>query len=229
MLRFYFNICFLLSFLPIFSQEKIDFDAIDSLYREDQFYINFTYNIIRGQSSGISQNSLSSGVNVGFLRDFPINKNRTFAIAPGIGFSFNNYKQNLIIDDLDNKIGYNLTKDSESYDRNKLAMYFVDLPIEFRWRTSTFESHKFWRIYAGLKMSYLLYSFSNYSSSNRSFSIDNNPDINKLQYGVYLSSGYNSGNFYVYYGLNNMFKNGSLEGSTLQMRTLNLGLMFYIL
>jgi hypothetical protein len=229
MFRFVFNICLLLSFLNVFSQEKIDFDAVDSLYREDQFYINFTYNIIRDQSSGISQNSLSSGVNAGFLRDFPINKKRTFAIAPGLGFSFNNYKQNLIIDDLDNKIGYSLTKDTEQYDRNKLAMYFVDLPIEFRWRTSTYESHKFWRIYAGFKMSYLLYSYSNYASNNRNFSIDNNPDINKFQYGAYISSGWNSWNFYMYYGLNNVFKNGSLNDSPLQVKTLNLGLMFYIL
>ena len=67
-----------------FSQEELDFSAVDSLYREDQFYFGITYNVLNDRPINVSQNSFSTGLNFGFLRDFPINKKRTFAIAPGL-------------------------------------------------------------------------------------------------------------------------------------------------
>jgi Outer membrane protein beta-barrel domain len=228
-MRLNFQILFLLTFSSLFSQEKPDFAAVDSLYREDQFYFNISYNILRNRPSTISQNSLSSGINFGFLRDFPINKLRTLAVAPGLGLSFNNYKQNLIIEEKNSGISYSVIPSESPYDKNKLGLYFVDVPIEFRWRTSTFESHKFWRIYGGVKLSYLLYSRSRYISEGKDFKIDNNSDLNKFQYGVYMAAGYNTVNFYVYYGLQDLFKEASLSNSSVDMRTLNLGLMFYIL
>lgn len=228
-MRFLFKSIIFLTFLNSFSQEIPNFSEIDSLYREDQFYLNLTYNILRDKSVGISQNSLSSGVNFGFLRDFPINKSRTVSFAPGLGLSFNNYKQNLIIQDNNTSFQYNLIEPNFPYSKNKLTMYFVDLPIEFRWRTSTYESHKFWRIYTGVKFSYLLNSSSKFISPNQNYKVFNNPDINKFQYGVYLTSGWNSWNIYAYYGLQNIFKNGTLNNQSLKLNTLNIGLMFYIL
>lgn len=215
--------------LNVFSQEEPNFSAIDSLYREDQFYFGVTYNVLNIKPIGISQNSFSTGLNLGFLRDFPINKNRTFAVAPGLGFSYNNYKENLVVDNLDGNINYSIIPSGLSYDKNKLALYFVDLPIEFRWRTSTFESHKFWRVYTGFKLSYLLLSQSRYADANQSFKINNNSDINKIHYGTYVSVGYNSWNLYAYYGLRNMFKKGNLNGTPIELNTLNIGLMFYVL
>ncbi|AGN89432.1 hypothetical protein [Flavobacterium phage 6H] len=81
-----FNVVLLLFCLNVFSQEELNFSAIDSLYREDQFYFGVTYNILNLKPIDVSQNSFSTGLNLGFLRDFPINKMRTFAVAPGFGF-----------------------------------------------------------------------------------------------------------------------------------------------
>ena len=224
------KIVFLLSFVNVFAQQEIpDFDAVDSLYREDQFYFGVTYNILSTKPKDVSQNSFSTGLNAGFLRDFPLNKKRTFAIAPGIGFSFKNYKQNLVIQELDGTMQYSTIPAGEPFDKNKLAMYFVEAPIEVRWRTSTFESHKFWRIYTGFKMSYLLMSQSRYKASGIDYKVSNNPDIAKFQYGTYVAAGWNQWNFYAYYGFDNMFKNGTLNGDPIKMHTLNFGLMFYIL
>jgi hypothetical protein len=47
-----------------------------------------------------------------------------------------------------------------TYNKNKFSQLSIDVPLEFRWRTSTYASHKFWRIYGGLKLSYLLYDNS---------------------------------------------------------------------
>ena len=224
-----FKIILLFSCLNAFSQEEPNFSAIDSLYREDQFYFGVTYNVLNLKPIGVSQNSFSTGLNIGFLRDFPINKKRTFSIAPGLGFSYNNYKENLVVDNLGGTTNYSTIPSGTNYNKNKLALYLVDVPIEFRWRTSTFESHKFWRVYTGFKFSYLLLSQSRFIDANKSFKINNNPDINKIHYGTYISAGYNSWNLYAYYGLNNMFKKGNINGKPVELSTLNVGLMFYVL
>lgn len=229
-MKSFFSIILFLSFYNAFSQEVPDFEAVDSLYREDQFYFVTTYNAIQNAPKAISQNSYSAGFGVGFLRDFPVNKLRTFAVAPGLGLSYNNYKQNLLISERDGERSYSAIDGGIDYKKNKFAIYSIDVPIELRWRTSTFESHKFWRIYAGVKLSYNFLNQSRYIGPNESFKINNNPDFNKFSYGVYLTTGFNTWNFYGYYGLQDIFKDVSFNSQEpLKMRSLNLGLMFYIL
>ena len=218
-----------LSLCTSYSQEIPNFTEVDSLYREDQFYIGLTYNILANRPNGVSQNSFSSGVHFGILRDFPINKNRTFAIAPGIGFSFNNYKQNLIIQKNNNLISYAIPSSTINLDKNNLALYFIDVPIEIRWRNSTPQSHIFWRVYTGLKFSYLVLNQSKAVTQNQTFRVNNNPDFNKFQYGAYIAAGRNTWNFYGYYGFQNVFKNGNINGESIKMNVVNIGLMFYIL
>ncbi|HSN47936.1 MAG TPA: porin family protein, partial [Flavobacterium sp.] len=175
---------------------------IDSLYREDQFYFNFTINTLRNKPDGLTEDKFSSGFSAGFLRDFPINKKRTVAIAPGLGFTFNNYNQNLAITQSNNIPVYTIIDPTTEYNKNKFTQFLVDVPIELRWRTSTYESHKFWRIYGGLKLSYLIYDKSVYEDPLGKIIVTRNKDFNKFQYGTYLSAGYNTINVYAYYGLN---------------------------
>jgi hypothetical protein len=227
-MRKLFSFVLLLVGFTSYSQSVPDFEAIDSLYREDQFYFSTTYNIFSKKPFGVSQNSFSVGLTAGFLRDFPLNKNRTVAIAPGLGFSYNNYKQNLVISEIANTRNYSLIAADVALDKNKLSFLSVDVPLEIRWRTSTFDSHKFWRIYSGLKASYVLLSRSKYIADNGNYTVVNNPDINKFQYGVYISAGYNTWNLYTYYGLNSLFNKDILSPNG-NFKTLNIGLMFYIL
>lgn len=231
---------FLLIFaLPIFSQtdstalaqprQTPDFEALDSLYREDQFYFSFTYNILTNTPKKMSQNKFSAGLSIGFLRDFPVNEERTVAIAAGLGYALHNYNYNLIVNNQGVIPEYEIISDSTYYEKNKLSLNYIDLPIEFRWRTSTMQSHKFWRIYTGVKFSYLFYSRAKFVGDGGKILVKNTDDLNKFRYGVYLAAGYNTWNLNIYYGLNPIFKRGSVNGSSLDMSTLNIGLMFYIL
>jgi hypothetical protein len=208
-----------------------DFDAVDSLYREDQFYVGFTYNILQQRPEGVRQNKFSAGFYAGMLRDMPINDSRTVSIAAGLGYSLQNYSYNLIIaGDADNPSYSIINEQQNFYNKNKLSLHFVELPVEFRWRTSTPESHRFWRVYTGLKFSYLFHSRSVYEGEPQNALVKQNADLNQLRYGLYLSTGYNTWNFYIYYGLNPLFKkDAQLDGKPLDMKTLNMGLMFYIL
>ncbi|WP_144891184.1 porin family protein [Flavobacterium tiangeerense] len=202
---------------------------VDSLYREDQFYFALSYNSLVNRPAGVSQNKFSSGVSLGFLRDMPINANRTWAVATGLGFTYNNFNQNLIVNEQNSVVNYQLIPADVRVDKNKFSQLSVDVPIELRWRTSTYESHKFWRIYTGLKFSYLLYDRSLFNGSPERIIVQNNSDFNALQYGVYLATGYNTVNLYMYYGLNPLFQKATLNGASVNMRAFNLGIIFYIL
>ncbi len=227
--------CFLYIFvLPVFSQEKTSTDdapkiKVDSLYREDQFYFGFTLNTLQNKPVGLNQDKFSSGFSAGFLRDFPINKKRTSAIAPGLGFSYNNYNQNLKIEESNQIITYTIIGSDTSYKTNRFSQFLVEAPIEFRWRTSTYESHKFWRIYGGFKLSYLLFDKSVYEDELRKIVVTNNKDFNKFLYGAYLSAGYNSINVYAYYGLNSLFQSAKTNTESIDMNSFTVGIMFYIL
>lgn len=222
---------FLLFFaaFPTFAQETPNFEAVDSLYREDQFYFGFTYNILQKRPADLKQNKFSSGIAAGFLRDMPFNKSRTWSVAAGVGYSINNFNMNLAITEEGGERVYTLINPAVAYDKNKLILHYIDVPVELRWRTSTPDSHKFWRIYTGVKFSYLVLDRYKFEDSGIKFANSSNPDLNKIQYGAYLAIGYNTWNLNVYYGLNPIFKSAKLEGKPIDVHTLNIGLMFYIL
>ncbi|MBP8157101.1 MAG: PorT family protein [Flavobacterium sp.] len=215
-----------------FAQEvEKDFDAPDSLYREDQFYFNITYNTLQKRPDGLKQKKLSPGLTVGFLRDMPLNKKRTVSIAAGLGYSLSIYNQNLGIIDVDGVTTFNILDSEEiTFSKNKLSLHCVDLPVEFRWRNSTPDSHKFWRVHLGLKLSYLLYDQYKFESSLENINQTNLETLNDLHYGIYLTTGWNTWNIYAYYGLNPLFKSSAkINGQSIDMNTANFGFMFYIL
>ena len=212
-----------------FSQEKEERTIpVDSLFREDQFYFSITYNLLRNAPSGYSQYSFSSGVTLGFLRDMPITKDRKWAIGLGLGYSYNDIKHNLKIA-IDATSGQNSYSIDNTYNKSKLRLHYVELPLEIRWRNASYESHKFWRIYTGFKVSYLFASKSIFESNTESYGIRNSNELTKIQYGPYLSVGYNTINMYAYYGLKSNFDNVKIEGKDLGLNSFNVGFIFYIL
>ena len=232
-MRLFFSCLFLVSFFNVFSQEEKPeikpVVKIDSLYREDQFYISVAYNLLADSPAGLKRDKFSAGISAGFLRDMPINKKRTMAIAAGFGLTYQNYFQNLNISKNADGLVY-AVNDYNEFVSNRFRQYLVDVPIEFRWRNSTYESYKFWRIYTGLKFSYVLSSRSILDDGENTYKINNNPDLNRFQYGAYISAGYNTWNIYFYYGLNPLFNDvKTLSGEEVKMKTMNLGLIFYIL
>lgn len=233
MVRLFLGCFVFLSFLNSYSQENtFSIDTldvkIDSLYREDQFYAGFNYNSIVRKPSGMSQQKISFGFSAGFLRDMPINKKRTFAIATGIGFLFNNYLQDMAITGSSQNPVYEVIE--TDFDKNRFEQFRVELPIEFRWRNSTPQEFQFFRIYGGFKVSYLLADKSVFDDGNDKIVIKNNKDFEDFLYGVYLSMGYSAFNLQVYYNINSIFKSSAqIDSVPITMNALSIGLVFYIL
>jgi hypothetical protein len=217
---------FILFTIVAVSQEEKS-TVVDSLYREDQMYATFSLNLIQNRPAGFSKHSLSSGLSVGFLRDMPFNKKRTWAIAAGFGYSYNNLKNNIKVDNsTTNDINYTI---DNTFDKNKLVLHQLELPIEIRWRNSTHDSHKFWRIYSGFKISYLFADKSFFNSPIEDIIVRNNNDLSKIKYATYLAVGNNTGNIYVQYSLSPIFKDVQLNDKKLEISSLNIGFVFYIL
>ncbi|WP_037318896.1 porin family protein [Salegentibacter sp. Hel_I_6] len=204
--------------------------VIDSLYREDQFYVGFTFNLIGNKPESISQSGFSGGLHAGFTRDFPLNKRRNIAIAAGLGWSLNSYSHNLFIgeDEGGESIFRNLTRDLD-YNTNRFTMQLVEAPLEFRWRTSTAETYKFWRIYTGLKFGYVYHFRSNFVQPDNQVVQTDVPDLDRFRLGATFTFGYNTFNFHFYYSLNSLFPDVNLNGETLDISVFRVGLMFYIL
>jgi len=216
----------------LFAQNVIlDTTFVDDKYREDQFYISVTYNLLGKKPEGISQNGFSSGFHLGFIRDMPVNRNRNIAIGLGFGVSTNSYNQTLLISKTNQTIEYSvLNKDATSFSKNKFTTYQLEVPLELRWRTSTATDYNFWRLYTGFKLSYLIYNSSKFKSSEGDILLSNINDFNTFQYGLILSAGYSNVNVHFYYALNDIFKNSaSLNGNHIGMNVIKIGLIYYIL
>lgn len=211
--------------------QEEDVKVLDEKYREDQFYFGVTYNLLRQMPSDMAQNGFSGGFHFGFIRDMPINKKRNLSVGIGLGYSANSVNQNLLIsEDTQGDLQYNLLENG-SFSKNKFSQHLIELPLEFRWRNSTPESYKFFRVYAGFKVGYVFASSSKFKSSDATdFKLRGLGDFNAFQYGFSLAVGYDKFNAYVYYALNSIFKNDAkLVNETLDISMVKIGLILYIL
>ena len=214
-------------FVAVYAQTNKVVES-DSLYREDQIYIGVTYNALVNLPNGASQNSFSTGFHLGLIRDFPINKQRDVAIGFGFGYSINTFNQNIRIS-ATSPPTYTILKGID-YSKNNFSQHLLEAPLEFRWRTSNAETYKFWRVYTGVKVGYLLVSKSVYKGKTENETHRGLAGLNTWQYGLTLSVGYNTWNGYVYYGLNPIFdSNASTSTQSIEMNALKIGLIFYLL
>lgn len=227
---FYF-VFSLLTFTGI-AQDSISKIQEDLKYREDQFYVGITYNLLSSIPNGVHPEGLSGGFYFGFLRDMPINKNRNLAIAIGAGMTFDQYSHNLFIDqDSDGETTFTILEDNIVFSSNRFKTAIVEIPVEIRWRGSTPTTYKFWRAYAGLKVGYAFWHNATYKGSTGTISHSDISEFDKLSLGTTLSLGYNKFNFFLYYSINPFFKDEAItnDGQQVDFKTIKLGLIFYIL
>jgi len=208
------------------------YDANDlkgTKYVEDQFYIAAGYNFLLDKPDIVVQRSLSYNLQAGFIKDLPLNARRNFALGIGLGYGVNSYYTNVEAQETAEGVVYALSN-REGFRRSNIETHALELPFELRWRTSTATEYKFWRVYAGFKLAYAFVKRSKIVSDGFVNGFDNS-DIQNLQYGLMLNFGFNTWNIHAYYALNPLLEdNVSLSnGTPFEMRTLRVGLIFYIL
>ena len=232
MLKFSNFIVFLLFFISSYAQ----LENLDDNYREDQIYFGVFYNSLINGPSDFNQNKFSSSISLGFIRDIPLNKERNFGLGLGLGLSTSSYHNNLNISVDSNNLEYLTIQDSDTFNKNRWALNEIEFPFEIRWRTSTLENYKFWRIYFGIKTSYIFSSKSVYeSNANEVSGLIRNEKIrdlpfNKFQTGFTLNAGNNTWNLGLYLGLQPLFRDNFVENNQMikNIKQFKVGLVFYI-
>ena len=224
-MRFLVSLLLLISFFISFSQKN----NVDNKYLEDQFYLGLYYSTLTSSPENFNQNKFSSTLNFGFIRDFPFNKQRNFGIGAGVGLSFSSSNSNLKLSDLNSSVSGEIVN-GEDFTKNKWNTTKIEFPFEVRWRTSTPTSYKFWRVYFGVKTSYLLKSKYKYESLNSNYTLENLP-FRKTQSGITVNAGNNTWNLGLYMGLNPIFNKefGQNNPNLKDLKEFKLGLVFYIL
>ena len=226
MLRLVNLICVLLFSILCYSQ----INEVDDKYREDQIYFGVFYNSLINSPTDFNQNKFSSSVNLGFIRDIPLNKSRNFGLGLGLGYSNSSFHNNLKFSNANNQLDAKIVSNLDSFTKNKWVLNELELPFEIRWRTSTSENYKFWRIYFGLKTSYIISSKVKYESPSNNQTIRDLP-FNNFQSGFTLNAGNNTWNLGVYLGLKPLFDEEFAKNhiNIKNIKQFKVGLIFYIL
>ncbi|MBT6009117.1 MAG: outer membrane beta-barrel protein, partial [Rhodobacterales bacterium] len=146
-----------------------------------------------------------------------------------VGLSFSSSNSNLKLSDLNSSVSGEIVN-GEDFTKNKWNTTKIEFPFEFRWRTSTPTIYKFWRVYFGVKTSYLLKSKYKYESLNSNYTLENLP-FRKTQSGITVNAGNNTWNLGLYMGLNPIFNKefGQNNPNLKDLKEFKLGLVFYIL
>ena len=220
--------------LPFLGTGQIELDdliqskEVDSLYREDQFYIGITYNLLLNTPPGVRSRGLSGGIQGGFLRDMPINKRRNVAIAVGLGLAYDQFGQNFFVGEYtEGNTILRILYDTVDFTQNRFWMATVELPIEFRWRTSTPTDFRFWRVYTGMKVGYTYWYKATFKQPGNIVNQTKIPEFNPLRLSATLGFGYNTFNFYASYNFNPFFKDAFTEdGQKVNYNGIKVGLCF---
>ncbi len=205
-------------------------DSINSSkYLEDQIYLGFSIATLINTPDGVTQNGLSNSFELGFIKDIPISDKGDFAIGIGLGYGRTTYFQNIKITEVDNVTQFEILK-GVNFKNNKFSMHAIDVPLEIRWRSSTIDKYKFWRVYVGGKLSYVVASNAKFREPGNTIKVKSISEINKLQYALKLAVGHGTWNFNFYYGLTDLLSNANLNKTTpIKLRDFRIGLIFYIL
>ena len=127
MLRLVNLICIFLFSILCYSQ----INEVDDKYREDQIYFGVFYNSLINSPTDFNQNKFSSSINLGFIRDIPLNKSRNFGIGLGLGYSNSSFHNNLKFSNSNNQLEAKIISDLDSFTKNKWVLNELELPFIF--------------------------------------------------------------------------------------------------
>lgn len=217
-----FSLVLLLWVCFVSAQTKDSFN-----YREDQFFINLNLSLQSDDIGGFKQNGFSRSISLGFLRDYPVSKSGTKAIAVGMGYGFFRLVNNIDVDQVQNGYIYEVPEVQRAL-RNVFSYHQIQLPVELRLRTSTIEDYAFWRVYLGYRLSYQFGAQYNPFFGSK-FSLKD--QLNDLQHSIGISLGFNTWNLHFNYSLTPLLKEDirTINNRRLKLFPLQMGLIFYLL
>ncbi|WMJ75412.1 outer membrane beta-barrel protein [Cytophagaceae bacterium ABcell3] len=147
-------------------------------------------------------------------------------LNPGIGLAFDNYffEDNVRLETLgDEVVAYEEDIEGITYRRSKLNANYIDIPVEIRFKSSTI-NRKAFKLGLGVKAGVMFDAKTKfvYSTEDRRIREQqkHHHHVNRFRFGLTGRIGYGKLLFYGYYGLNNLFRDGTAP----EMRPVMFGL-----
>ena len=196
-----------------------DFTKPDKLKKEDFCVIEAYTDLWQNTPSVLKTKTLNRGYNIYFSNDNPLGKSN-FSVSYGIGVSAHNMYSNCMpFEVLDTagiatgKTDFLAIPDNIKYKKNKLTLFYADIPVEFRFRTKNAKAN--FKFAVGFKAGYLLQSHTKYEgdrldniTGDIKYKVFDIPNIEKLRYGITARIGYGRYNVSGYYALTTLFNKG---------------------
>lgn len=158
---------------------------------------------------GLQTKWYSRGFNLSFYWDFQIKKS-FFSIAPGLGVSQTNvYHRSVMTDTSAAGIQFTPIANPDNIKTNKLTMTYIEIPIEFRFRTKPDRLDNQWKFVVGFKAGIRVDGYTKVTTKSPKHTIIEKPypDLNLWRCGPTVRIGYSSFNLTAYYGVLGIFKN----------------------
>lgn len=197
----------------------------EKLRKYDRLILDVVYNDWSGEESLFESPWNSLGFNVSFLFDKVISSKNTFSIGYGLAFShYNNKTQKDFVRNFDQG-----STSLEDFDpaveiiRNKYTANYIELPLEFRFRT---KGRKHFKFLIGGKIGYQLNSFTKQLTEQGGFILKTRnysfPDNQRLRYGATVRIGIRNYALFASYYFSSLFK----DNESIELYPFSLGISF---
>ena len=177
----------------------------------DRFIIDICYNDWVGNKNGTSTNWYSIGYNMNLMFDVPFNRKSTSSLGIGISYSHVNLMHNGVLrinDSLGTTTLEPLLDTDPSRRMNKFVANYLEIPVEFRFRSPGYKHFKF---HLGFKAGVRISSFDRWKEGSNLYKEFNHPDIARFRYGATVRIGIRNWSIYGAYFFSDLFNN---SGST---------------
>lgn len=200
----------------------VNFDDDDP--SRDRIIMNLHWDGWMGAPDSLNIKGLSSGIGFHFYYDIPLGPDRlsdNISFAIGAGFNWSNYYNNSqFLYDTATNVTYTVkfTEDVQ-FKKNKLVINYVEVPLEFRFRTDEKNGNRF-KAAIGFKAGYVISNHTKFVGDDYLTGTENEikykqyrlNNMSNLQYGPTIRLGYSKVNIEAFYGLAPIFIDG--EGPT---------------
>ncbi|MCB0510238.1 MAG: outer membrane beta-barrel protein [Chitinophagales bacterium] len=179
----------------------------------DRFVFNLSFdNVFHKETNGFATKWHSRGIGIYYMHDIPI-KNSRVSIAPGIGFRHASYYHNSFMVEDSSGTYFNAIpnyKDNDNYKKHKLAVNYLDIPVELRFFSKPLKGGKLFKAALGFRASVKLTAVNKETNKDngyfKKYKTKGYKDVSTLNAGPTFRIGYGAFNVFAYYSVLDLFK-----------------------
>ena len=197
------------------TNDSITDNTSDKMSKENQIVLSFNIysDVWQDAPDNMNIRTINQGTDICIMYNTPFGKsNFSFSVGLGIG-SHNLHSDAIPAIDTANATIFSPIADSISYDKNKLTVAYLDIPVEFIFKVKN-KNDKSFKIALGFKAGRLINSHTTYKGDDYLFGTEKDlnvkfqdiKNINLYRYGITGKIGYEWINVMIYYSLTNLFK-----------------------